>query len=685
MLRFFLLALLVSLFVGCGSDSDSSDSKSNDPVPIITSITGEDPDAVFEFTRTTISYTVSGSDYKDNVVFKDVSEVSHHLGKAFFVDDLFMGIMDTATEKEPGSTTVTFREATQLTHVYTDINLDYSLEKIAQTMTRSLQNRSIGKYDHLNKDKLKASFYVKNTSKNRSIVNNELVMRIDIPKDYNMSITPRHNRSIDCDIFDQSCVAEISAKPDAKISLEDSFTSYGLTFSTEGSYIEFGLGTNLKFTYNYVFFGAQSITLELVQSMFYEANFVYKVNGELSQDWSTALELTDGFDLIIPHPYTAAAKVAVNIKPDIEIGASGTVKGEFIAKANNKRDGAATFTYDSSTRDFTASKNITTSAENVASTSMEFSIEADANAYISPLISLSPRIDFLNISQPFSIGDIRSSVKINNAFEGKFETGFLVTQNSAEAAANLDASASFMITYEPIVDYKFDLKIGLTSFYADDDYTVLYQGSKGIILDWNIALLNTPTIKTQESGGDTYLSFDIDANSNKDKIKFYYNLKGKDITTDNVFSQTLWNGSPIKLDSKDSNKVVVKAVLLNSDISTGVWSFGSSYSLNATQTVSVIEVEEPEEPTSSNTLMYWSDANSYCTSQGKRLPSREEFFDLYDAGISLPHAEYWTYESWWNTDPYEGYQSAVYQPGQVENMVVVRYHDRHKVGVYCIY
>jgi len=610
MFKYIGIVIALIALIGCGGGTSSTSSTSveedkaldtyfsideedfKDPTAFSNKLVGEDPNAKLEVENTKDALFTTKSEFDGSSIDVNVSTMKTYVGKALFVDGLFEGIISDVTQKDVLSSNVVIEDAQDISQVYDKVELDFSLETMASDLTRSLKSRSIGRYDYLNSQKLKASVKVKNISKVRGVENNELVLRIDIPKDYTMKINPKA-RGLECDIFDAKCIAEIETTPEKKFSLEQNLTEYGLTFSTDGSYIEFGLGTKLKLTYDKNLLEVDYVAFELTQSMFYEANFVYSVTGELSKNWESALNLTDGFDLIIPHPYSTVANVSVLIKPDIVIGASGSVKGEFLAKANNKREGAVTFSFDSTSKNLVASKNISTSAENTAEGSMSVDIEAKANAYIFPNFALSPRVDFLRIQHPFGFGIVRSGVKVNNDFEGHFETGFTVTQQLEDTTSNLDANASFLITYQALVDYKFNVMFGTETLYEEETFTTLYESDKGIIFDWSISLLNTPTITTTQEGSKNYITFDIEATEHKDKIKFHYNTYGGEITTDNVLRQTLYDGKKIELKPDDVNIIKVKAVLLNSDIASGIWNFGSSYSLTATEIVTIKEEVTP--------------------------------------------------------------------------------------------
>jgi len=87
------------------------------------------------------------------------------------------------------------------------------------------------------------------------------------------------------------------------------------------------------------------------------------------------------------------------------------------------------------------------------------------------------------------------------------------------------------------------------------------------------------------------------------------------------------------------------------------------------------------------TLMYWDDANIYCQSKGMHIATMQECVDAHMQGVVFSKSEYWTQESWYQEAPYSGYVSFVFKPGAssyTEMFITRHYHNRHKVGVYCV-
>ena len=220
------------------------------------------------------------------------------IGSALFVSGVFKGmILDTIASNS--NVLAKLEDANELSDVYESFDIIFQNDAIAQSIKRSLAVKDIkGRFDDINKDPLKISLLNKVNSLNKSssntssLTNDNLVLRIDIPKGYTI---PIETRSISCTFSTLDCTLTTQGESIQNLDLGKSYGENGLTFSTEGSYIEIGIGTYLRAHYDYNYIGADTFDFDLAQSAYFESNLSVTLSGELEKSWEVPLKLLYDF------------------------------------------------------------------------------------------------------------------------------------------------------------------------------------------------------------------------------------------------------------------------------------------------------------------------------------------------------------------------------------------------------
>ncbi len=530
-------------------------------------------------------------------------------GKALFIDGVFKGIID-SVQNNGNNYTLTLKDASTISDVYNSFNLLFSNDEVVQSITRAIKRGKLkGKYDYLNREPLKFSVNKKRISGNsRSKSTDDIVLRIDIPKGYRV---PIDSRSLECSISNLECRLTVDAKASKRLSLDEKLEKSGITFSTEGSYIEIGLGAYLRAHYDHNVIGDDIFDFDAAQSAYFEANIEVSITGELSKQWNTTIKLMNPFDVEIVHPYSAAAKTSILISPKLIIGADGKIKGEVKASSFVNRTGEIRYGYDSTTGNSYFKNNILYNPKNSTESNLSISLEANGNTYVMPALTLLPRLRFARIAPSITLAYIRSGIKLNTSLLGKIDSGFSVV-NGTDIKQQFGGEAKLITSVEGVVQGKWYLRIPPVTVYKSDDYFDIYTTDKLKILDWSIQLLPKPIIKMEKTDSGNYkVLFDIDVNDNiKTVIKFYYTLDGSDISPEQIGGITsrklpesnkidtpsttvpaVWRIGDGYITAAPNTTIKVRAYLNNKDISDSIWAWGTSISDQATK--ETIDIQPP--------------------------------------------------------------------------------------------
>jgi antitoxin component YwqK of YwqJK toxin-antitoxin module len=512
------------------------------------------------------------------------------IDQPLFVDGVFKGII-TSVDTSGGNITVGLKDAEKLSDVYDSFDVMFHNDAIKTAVQRSISAHKIsGRYDHLNAEPLKISVTERAVSNVRSMTNNEVVLRIDIPEGYYVPIRP-HLRS--CDFLNMECTVTAAGDISKNIDLGNEYTASGITFSTKGSYIEIGIGAYLRAHYDHNYITADVFDFDFAQSAYFKSNMTVSVSGELGRSWSTTLKLIGDIDVEIIHPYSLAAKTSVVVSPNIVFGVDGKMTGKITASSYVERSGEIRFRFDSTDMSHAVDNSIAYTPKDVSKDGVSIDIQADANAYIFPAVTMLPSLRFARITPPITLAFIRSGIKLNNNINGKIETGFVV-ENDSEIVQSSAVEATLTTSLEGLVQGMWYVRIAPVDIYSTGTYSDIFSTGKLNILEWKAVLLNAPSIDVKEHPGDYSkrdVSFDIDIDEKiKPKIYYYYTLDKKDIPIEDIAShKQVWKLGDAPIEIEKNTKIKVRAVLYNKDISNSIWAWGTSVSHQADELVALID------------------------------------------------------------------------------------------------
>lgn len=544
------------------------------------------------------------------------------IGLPLFVDDTFKGMI--VDRRIDGSNLiVTTQDATKISDVYKNFDVMFQNDSIIESIQRSLSSQNIkGRYDYLNTKPLKISIVKKNITNSRNLANEEIVLRIDVPKGY---VTPVDTRSVSCSFTDLDCSLTTQGDTSKNLDLGKSYGENGLTFSTEGSYIEIGIGTYLRAHYDYNYIGVDTFDFDLAQSAYFESNLKVAISGTLSKSWEAPIKLIDDFEVEIVHPHSLEIKTTVIVSPQIVLGVNGKITGTLSASSFAKRSGEVRVSYNSANGAHSFDHSVTDTPQNISKDEVALSLEADGNAYVFPAITMLPTLTFARIGPSLTMVNLRSGIKLNTNVNGKIETGFVV-ENEGEITQNIAMEASLTTSLEGLIQgqwlvriaplnlsdmekcYAFSEDINVTEIdeisnhgetdacfilYQSKDFTDIFSTGKLNILEWKATLLNTPIVDVQEHPGDYNkrdVSFEIDIDEKiQTKVHFYYTLDGSDISVEDIKSHpSVWKLGDAPLEIEKNTKIKVRGVLYNEDVSTSIWAWGTSVSMQTEELISLI-------------------------------------------------------------------------------------------------
>lgn len=507
--------------------------------------------------------------------------------KLLYIDNVFQGVINSITDTGSGIK-VGLSSVDNIDEVYSQFDIEMRNDSLLSSVQRSIKQQKIhGRYDANNSSPLRFSVKKKSVKNSRGFTNDEIVLRVDIPKGYHVPIKPR---SVSCDFSDLECSMTLSGKAIDKLDLGKKYEESGLTFSTEGSYLEIGLGTYIRAHYDKNVFSKDAYDFMVAQSGYFKSNMKVNIAGELSSDWSTELKLMNDFDIEIVHPYSAIVKTSVAVAPVITFGVEGKVNGSITASSYVERGGEIRFMYDSTEDIHRVGTTLKYTPKNMNKDALNVDVTAEAHAYIFPNLLMIPNLKFLRINKPLTFVYARSGVKLDNAIEGKIAKGFVV-ENSTEQDSK-SAQASITTTLAGLVQGRWMVRLGGIDFYHSKEYSDIYKTGSLEILQWKAQLLSKPKILLNEKDGKKVVSFSSDDSDKiKENLYFYYTIAPKnesqyDIDVATIEShKPLWRVGDAPIEVNENSIIKVRSVLYNKDISSSLWSWGTSVSEQTTSEV----------------------------------------------------------------------------------------------------
>ncbi len=463
---------------------------------------------------------VISKSYEDGYILLTSTTImdTSNIGNPLFVNDIFTGMI-TGIIDEGTQLRVLIKNAENINDVYGSLNIDIQNTSIQRSVQRSINTHKIkGTYDDINVNPMRFSLIQKPITNARGLVEDEIILRMDIPKGY---YVPIESRSISCSWGSAECSFTVEEAASKNLDLGKKYEQGGITFSTEGSYIEMGLGTYIKAHYDENLIDPDIFDFTVAQSGYFKSNMQVSVSGELSSDWSTALKLIKDFDVEIVHPYSAVVKTSVAIAPVVTFGVSGKLSGSITATSYLERSGEIRFQYDSVSdlKDFDSTLKYT--PKSLDKDGIEIAVKAEAHAYVFPTFLMIPNIKLLRVDIPLTLVYFRSGVKLDNAVSGAISTGFVV--KNGEEQDSLSAEASVVTSLYGVVQGRWMVRVGSIDFYHTDKYADLFKTGVLNVLEWKAQLLKKPQIIVKEDTLDSTIrkiTFDSDE-SDKIKAKLY--------------------------------------------------------------------------------------------------------------------------------------------------------------------
>jgi len=535
----------------------------------------------------------------------DASMVStQDIGKPFFVDGTFKGIIETVNPNG-SKRDVVYKNAQYVTEVYDTFDLEFRNSAVKKAAKRSL-NSAIssgelkGIYDDINTKPLKFSLKEAPLSQTRSTKSiDDLILRIDIPEGYRIPIQPR---GISCTFSDASCDFTTEFNTSRRPSLSTKYEQDYITFDTTGSFMEIGVGAYLKAHYDYNVASDNIFQFTAVQSAYLKSNLSVKVSGNIAYlsasqlKWEKDLKLIGDFKVFIPNPKSEFVQTWLVISPTFTLGLEGKLSGTVSYKHEIERHGEIRESYDSTKKKGSFLSNAVDSGKKTTQNTVAIGIEAEGKFYLYPNLTFVPAITFLSINKPVSLAALQSGIIMENTLAGKIETGF-VAENSEKFGSITNKEASLTSTLAGLIRGKWMAKVGEFVFYESDGYTDILKTPENKLFEWKVQLLNPPKLTIKDDATNPAVKnvyFTSDDSKVLGNLYFYYNIGDTVAGTPDVALSGITNHSPV-WHIKDQplliegNKIIkARALLLNSDVSDSVWSWGTSVSQQAVLAVSNI-------------------------------------------------------------------------------------------------
>jgi len=607
-LHVIILLFISFITIGCNSSSNdsnttqqanvegvdgvqSSSSSSNQAVEI--EIKADSAEAKIIYSNTfDINLTqpkIETVDEKKSISVDSIDE--DIVGKAFFLNGQYEGIVETQTTSS-GTTKVVLKEAQELSEIIDSFDIDVDASSATIVQQRSFSTL-IGRYDSINKQPLTYEI------KTHSIYNAKLrktieepVLRINFPKGYTIPIHAHSAKLLSSPA--RKVEFDFSQNWEKNFDLDYQHEEANLSISTEGSYIEFGLGVALH-AEGRTRKAVRYVQVSLGQSASFESNLEAEIIGHLQESWSDTLELTSKIQIVIP----ISNLVSINIEfiPELRLSASGQIDGYLTANSHVERDGSYEIDYDSrrsSGNKVQTTLEINSEATPIDEHNLHIDINADGHAIIAPVLKIKPEVSFARIMD-LEFVSLRGGVDIDTYMDGHFNADFEVLNTTltseVEAGVNINIQASPWLSYQMYVSMTLIGRAKKPIVMYDGAEKDLYRADPIEMFDWGINLLAKPNIALGESPGLTYVNFSLDPlTPNRIYAKYYYTLDG---STPQQTEAYLWDNIPLEV--TENVTVKVQAVLKKSDYSDSIWAIGKSISPVASLEVQVSD-PTPEAP-----------------------------------------------------------------------------------------
>ncbi len=508
------------------------------------------------------------------------------VGEALFVDDEYVGIISALDGDK-----VTLRDADSIAEVFDELSIEMRTDTLKKALQRGIANGTIkGKYDAINQKPLKISIIDKKST-TRSL-SNDSVIRVEFPEGYRVPIEPR---SLDCTLTSGECKFLLKNDTTDKIPLGVSTDADNfVVFTTEGSYIEYSIGTYINMYYNHNIIAKDEFAFNYVQKANFKAALKFKLSADATKlsnnmSWETNFQPMGDMEVEIAHPYSHIAKTEIIIVPTITLGVEGKLSGYITYHTGVQRTGNIVAQYDSRTGQHTFSSDLKDATNQLGKDSMDIVMEASASAYCFPNFTFIPAMRILRVSAPIQFASLRSGVKLDNVIAGKIQKGFVASAEGLSTSSVSEVSVTSAVS--GLVQGKWSVKYGKGKgsqvFYESKEYTTIKETTPNKIFEWKMRTLSDPIVRIHNDPSDEntkLLSFGTNDAGLEGFLYYYYTLGDDEASTKDIDLEKLEShklvyragDSPIKITKNQVVKVV--AVLYNKDISDSIWSFGKSVS-----------------------------------------------------------------------------------------------------------
>lgn len=529
---------------------------------------------------------------------------NENIGKPLFVDGEFVGIIDSITPQN-GSTIVTTRHARSIEEVYQSISFKLRTTDIARALQRGInQHLFVGTYDYMNKEPLRISLKKGSPLRNGS---DDVILRIDFPKGYTI---PLNVHKMECDFATKRCsipdTRDFNYHLDVPIQYaypdED---SPKIEISTEGSYIELGLGNSMEFEYNKWIIPFR-LHFDDTMSAYFKSNIKFQIKGnaqnlfESGLKFEKELEILKPFKVEIPLPPTPpilkAIKVYVEFKPMFTFGAEGKLEGKVEYRHSFYRQGNVHILYNyKGPKDFSA--NISDGGKKANQNNLNIEVTAEAKAYIFPNITSIPSIKPRFVNWPLTFVSVQSGIALENTLSGKIGHNFLL-EPFTDSTGKTYWEAELKTALLGKMRGKWLVYLGEKELYKSDDYTDLASTKELVLLDWKIQLLHKPQIKVTQQNSSYLVTFASSDDAKIQKhIKYCYRKASIDTPLADIKKEdipncsTIWKQGDAPITLQKNEQIKVRAFLLNKDVSQSIWKWGTSISEQASY--AAIELQPP--------------------------------------------------------------------------------------------